>query len=111
MVAAESDEMTLPAVVKARRFPSHQSAFPTLYPERSAVSEAKQRGVEGPLRSSPHAGCPILTSCFSTLEPALSEAEGVGFHGSVEQRLLHCFCFWVAQRFTAAVSACFERGF
>jgi len=25
-------------------------------------------------------GCLILTSCFSTLEPALSGAEGVGFH-------------------------------
>jgi len=94
--------MTLPAVVKARRFPSHQSAFPTLYPERSAVSEAKQRGVEGPLRSSPHAGCPILTSCFSTLEPALSEAEGVEFHGSVELGILP----WSLFLGGAAVSRC-----
>jgi hypothetical protein len=29
-------------------------------------------------------GCPTLTSCFSTLEPALSEAEGVGFHRCVK---------------------------
>ena len=29
------------------------------------------------------AGCPILTSCFSTLEPALSGVEGVGFHERV----------------------------
>jgi hypothetical protein len=30
------------------------------------------------------AGCPTLTSCLSTLEPALSEAEGVGFHHRVK---------------------------
>src|SRR5208282_5655561 len=30
------------------------------------------------------AGCPILTSCLSTLEPALREAEGVGFHQRVK---------------------------
>src|SRR5208282_282019 len=31
------------------------------------------------------ARCPILTSCLSTLEPALSEAEGVGFHSRVKR--------------------------
>src|SRR5271165_967281 len=32
----------------------------------------------------PHGGCPILTLCFSTLEPALSGVEGVGSTGHDE---------------------------
>jgi len=33
------------------------------------------------------AGWPILTSRFSALEPALSEAEGVGFHRHLKLRI------------------------
>jgi len=35
-----------------------------------------------------NAGCPILTSRFSTLEPVLSEVEGVRFHSRVKLGIL-----------------------